>query len=77
MDGPLQQQMDWTAAPDVVSVDQVGNPHPSIIDATATIVNDKTAILYVWYDNEYGYSSQVVRLIGKIIGMDRPSYPVT
>jgi glyceraldehyde 3-phosphate dehydrogenase len=76
MDGPLQQQMDWTAAPDVVSVDQVGNPHPSIIDATATIVNDKTAILYVWYDNEYGYSSQVVRLVGKIIGMNRPFYPV-
>ena len=75
MDGPLQQQIDWTAAPDMVSIDQVGNDHAGAIDATATIADGKKAILYVWYDNEYGYSAQCIRLLGRIIGMERPLLP--
>jgi len=75
MDGPLQDQIDWTAAPDVVSIDQVGNDHASIIDATATIVEGNKAVLYAWYDNEYGYSAQCVRLMAKIMGLSRPSLP--
>jgi glyceraldehyde 3-phosphate dehydrogenase len=75
MEGVLQQQIDWTAAPDVVSIDQVGNDHAGIIDATATIADGNKAVIYVWYDNEYGYSAQCVRLLGKIIGMVRPAFP--
>jgi len=75
MEGELQQQIDWTAAPDVVSIDQVGNDHAGIIDATATIADGNKAVIYVWYDNEYGYSAQCVRLLGKIIGMVRPAFP--
>jgi glyceraldehyde 3-phosphate dehydrogenase len=75
MEGNLQDQIDWTAAPDVVSIDQVGNDHASIIDATATIVEGKKAVIYAWYDNEYGYSAQCVRLMAQIIGMNRPTYP--
>jgi glyceraldehyde 3-phosphate dehydrogenase len=75
MDGSLQDQIDWTAAPDVVSVDQVGNDHASIIDATATIVEGTKAVVYAWYDNEYGYSAQCVRLMAQIIGLQRPSLP--
>ena len=75
MDGPLQNQIDWTAAPDVVSIDQVGNDHASIIDATATIVEGKKAVVYAWYDNEYGYSAQCIRLLANIIGISRPSLP--
>ena len=75
MGGPLQDQIDWTAAPDVVSIDQVGNDHASIIDATATIVEGNKAVIYAWYDNEYGYSAQCVRLMAQIIGLSRPVYP--
>jgi len=75
MGGPLQDQIDWTSAPDVVSIDQVGNNHAAIVDATATIVTGKKAIIYVWYDNEYGYSAQVLRLLGHSIGMRRPHLP--
>ena len=75
MGGALQDQIDWTAAPDVVSIDQVGNDHASIIDATATIVEGNKAVVYAWYDNEYGYSAQCVRLMAQIIGLSRPVYP--
>ena len=75
MDSALQEQLDWTGAPDVVSIDQVGNDHASIIDATATIVEGNKAVLYAWYDNEYGYSAQCVRLLADVIGMNRPSFP--
>ncbi len=75
MGGPLQDQIDWTAAPDVVSIDQVGNDHASIVDATATIVEGTKAVVYAWYDNEYGYSAQCVRLMAQMIGLKRPSLP--
>ena len=75
MGGHLQDQIDWTAAPDVVSIDQVGNDHASIIDATATIVEGNRVIVYAWYDNEYGYSAQCVRLLAQTIGIRRPSLP--
>jgi glyceraldehyde 3-phosphate dehydrogenase len=32
-------------------------------------------VIYVWYDNEYGYSAQVLRLLGHSIGMRRPHLP--
>lgn len=75
MGGALQDQLDWTAAPDMVSIDQVGNDHASIIDATATIVEGDKAVVYAWYDNEYGYSAQCIRLMAQIIGLSRPVYP--
>ena len=75
MSGDLQNQIDWTAAPDVVSIDQVGNDHACIIDATATIVDGKKAVVYAWYDNEYGYSAQCIRLMVQMIGLQRPSLP--
>jgi glyceraldehyde 3-phosphate dehydrogenase len=75
MESELQEQLDWTGAPDVVSIDQVGNDHASIIDATATIVEGNKAVVYAWYDNEYGYSAQCVRLLADVIGMNRPAFP--
>ena len=77
MDGALQDQVDWTAAPDVVSIDQVGNDHASIIDATATIVEGNNAVVYAWYDNEYGYSCQVYRVLEKMAGIKYLTYPPT
>ena len=75
MESALQDQLDWTGAPDVVSIDQVGNDHASVIDATATIVDETKAVIYAWYDNEYGYSAQCVRLLADMIGMQRPAFP--
>ena len=66
MDGDLQDQLDWTAAPDVVSIDQVGNDHASIIDATATIVDGNKAVVYAWYDNEYGYAFRMADLAARV-----------
>lgn len=73
--GPLSRSLDYTAATDAVSSDFIGSRAAAIIDANATIVDGDTAILYVWYDNEFGYSSQVVRTVQYISGIEYPTYP--
>ncbi|WP_111656438.1 glyceraldehyde-3-phosphate dehydrogenase [Isoalcanivorax indicus] len=72
---PLQRQIDFISSPDAVSTDFVGARHASVIDAEATIVNGNHCVLYVWYDNEFGYSCQVVRILQQISGVEFPSYP--
>ncbi|WP_282828118.1 glyceraldehyde-3-phosphate dehydrogenase [Gulosibacter sediminis] len=59
----LRQQIDYIEAKDVVSTDFVGHDRAGIVDGLATIANGKNLVLYVWYDNEFGYSKQVVRVI--------------
>jgi glyceraldehyde 3-phosphate dehydrogenase len=61
---------------ELVSSDIVGSSAPSIYDSKATIVRPtgKNAILYVWYDNEYGYSHQVIRLAKYIAKVRRYTY---
>ena len=73
--GDMQRQMDFTYSPEVVSSDFVGNRHACIIDGEATIVKDNRIVLYVWYDNEFGYSCQVVRIVQKIAGITYPLIP--
>lgn len=63
LNSAMQKQIDYVDSPEVVSSDFVGNRHAGIVDAKATIIDDKNAVLYVWYDNEFGYSCQVVRLL--------------
>jgi glyceraldehyde 3-phosphate dehydrogenase len=71
----VQKQIDWVNSPEVVSTDFVGNSHAGIVDAKATIANGNRVNLYVWYDNEYGYSRQVVRIAQQVCGVDYPVYP--
>jgi glyceraldehyde 3-phosphate dehydrogenase len=71
----MQRQIDFTKAPDVVSSDFVGNRHACIVDGGATIVKDRQVVLYVWYDNEYGYACQVVRVVQKWAGISYPLIP--
>ncbi len=71
----LQQQIDFTSSPEVVSSDFVGSRYACVFDARATIVEDNTAILYCWYDNEFGYSCQVVRCLEDISGVSFDMYP--
>ncbi|WP_284985321.1 glyceraldehyde-3-phosphate dehydrogenase [Arthrobacter sp. fls2-241-R2A-172] len=72
----LRHQIDYIDSPDVVSTDFVGSRHTGIVDGLATISNGKNLVLYVWYDNEFGYSCQVVRIMEEMAGVHRPSYPV-
>lgn len=61
--GDLRAQIDFTDSAEVVSTDFVGNNRAGIVDGLATIASGRHLVLYVWYDNEYGYSSQVVRVL--------------
>ncbi|MFF8912854.1 glyceraldehyde-3-phosphate dehydrogenase [Streptomyces sp. NPDC015032] len=73
---PLKRQIDFTTAPDAVSSDFIGSRHASIVDAGATKVEGDNAILYLWYDNEFGYSCQVIRVVQHVSGVEYPTYPV-
>ncbi|MGH3352152.1 MAG: glyceraldehyde-3-phosphate dehydrogenase [Nocardioides sp.] len=73
--GDLRRQVDFTTARDAVSSDFIGSRAASIIDGNATIVDGDSAILYVWYDNEFGYSCQVVRTVQSISGVEYPTFP--
>ncbi len=72
---PLKRQIDFINAPDAVSSDFIGSRHASIVDAGATKVEGDNAILYLWYDNEFGYSCQVVRVVQHVSGVEYPTYP--
>lgn len=73
----LQKQIDFTNSSEVVSSDFVGSRHAGIVDAQATIANDNRVVLYVWYDNEAGYSAQVVRIVNQMAGVTYPVYPAS
>lgn len=75
LNSELQDQIDYTASTEIVSTDLVGSRHAGVVDSEATIVSGNNAVLYVWYDNEFGYSCQVVRVIQKMAGMDYKHLP--
>ena len=71
----LRRQIDYSGSPEVVSTDFVGSRHACIFDAQATIVNGKQAVVYLWYDNEFGYSCQVHRILERMAGIHSAFYP--
>ena len=75
LEGDLQNQIDYSKSTEVVSSDFVGNRYAGIVDAPATIVQGDHAVLYVWYDNEFGYSCQVVRVMEDMAGVNPPAFP--
>ncbi|HEX9873591.1 MAG TPA: glyceraldehyde-3-phosphate dehydrogenase [Deferrimonas sp.] len=75
LDSPLQNQIDYTNSPEAVSSDFVGSEYAGVVDSLATIVEKNRCVLYVWYDNEYGYSCQVVRMLDRVAGLELPSLP--
>ncbi|MFB1010101.1 MAG: glyceraldehyde-3-phosphate dehydrogenase [Thiopseudomonas sp.] len=75
MHSDLQKQIDFVASQEVVSTDFVGSRHAGVVDSKATICTGDRVILYVWYDNEFGYSHQVVRVMEEIAGVHPPVYP--
>jgi len=72
----MQQQIDFTNSPEVVSTDFVGSRQACVYDSQATIVDGENCILYCWYDNEFGYSCQVVRCLEEMAGIRYKVYPV-
>lgn len=75
LDSPLQNQIDYTNSPEVVSSDFVGSRHAGVVDSLATIGEGNRCVLYVWYDNEFGYSCQVIRMVQKMAGIELPVLP--
>ncbi|MFM7768147.1 MAG: glyceraldehyde-3-phosphate dehydrogenase, partial [Bacteroidota bacterium] len=76
LNGDLVEQIQYLTSNETVSSDLVGNPCASIFDSPATIVSkdNKNLVLYVWYDNEYGYSRQVLRFAKYLSNVIRLTY---
>ncbi|MBN4052042.1 glyceraldehyde-3-phosphate dehydrogenase [Cytophagaceae bacterium AH-315-L13] len=74
--GDLIEQIEFSGSEELVSSDIIGNTHASVVDGPATIIgtDNKTVVLYVWYDNEYGYTRQVLRLAKAISKVRRLLY---
>jgi glyceraldehyde 3-phosphate dehydrogenase len=71
----LRRQIDYSGSPEVVSTDFVGSRHACIFDAQATIANGSQVVMYLWYDNEFGYSCQVHRVLERMAGIRFAVYP--
>ena len=71
----LRQQISYIHSPEVVSTDFVGTTHAGIVDGLATIASGKHLVVYVWYDNEFGYSNQVIRIVEEVAGARPQIYP--
>lgn len=76
LEGDLVEQIKYSLSNELVSSDIVGTSAPAIYDSKATLVSGdgKNVVLYIWYDNEYGYSHQVIRLAKYIAKVRRYTY---
>ena len=76
LSGNLVEQIKYELNDELVSSDIVGCTAPAIYDSKTTIVrpDGKNIILYIWYDNEFGYSHQVIRLAKYIAKVRRFTY---
>lgn len=72
---PLSAQVDYTDSTEIVSSDLVGSRHAGVVDGAATIAQDNRCVLYVWYDNEFGYSCQVIHCMEQMMGVRYKTYP--
>ena len=71
----LQNQISFTQSEDAVSSDFVGTREAAIVDSIATVASGRNCVLYLWYDNEFGYCAQVVRTVYKMAGILYRHYP--
>ena len=76
LQGNLVEQIQYAFSNELVSTDIVGSSCPSVFDSQATIISPdkKSIVLYVWYDNEYGYTRQVIRFSKHISEVRRAIY---
>ncbi len=76
LEGELVQQIKYSTSGDAVSSDFIGESATAIFDSPATLISSdkKNVVLYVWYDNEFGYTLQVIRVAKLIAGVLHPTY---
>lgn len=76
LNGELVNQIYYSFDPELVSSDIIGNTCCSVYDSHATIVSNdgENVILYAWYDNEFGYTKQVIRLAKYVSKVRRAIY---
>lgn len=76
LNGDLVNQIYFSFDPELVSSDIIGNTCCSVFDSNASIVSKdgKNVVLYSWYDNEFGYTKQVIRLAKYISKVQRAIY---
>lgn len=76
LEGELVNQIYYSYDPEMVSSDIIGNTCCSVYDSHATIVSNdgKNVVLYAWYDNEFGYTKQVIRLAKYVAKVRRNIY---
>lgn len=76
LEGDLVEQIKYSLSNELVSSDIIGTSAPAIYDSHATLVSPdgKNIVLYVWYDNEYGYAHQVIRLAKYVSKVRRFTY---
>lgn len=76
LEGELVQQIKYSTSNDAVSSDFIGESATAIFDSPATQISKdkKDIVVYVWYDNEFGYSLQVIRVAKMIAGVLHPTY---
>ena len=75
LESGLRNQIDYIESPEVVSTDFVGSNRAGIVDGLATISQGNHAVVYIWYDNENGYSHQVLRVAQAVGGVKRVLFP--
>lgn len=76
LEGSLRNQISYSFEKELVSSDIIGNPCCCVFDSPSTKVSadGKNAVLYVWYDNEFGYTQQVIRLSKYVMNVQRKIY---
>ena len=76
LDGPICEQILYSNSPEYASANVIGHTATAVFDAPATVVSaDGLGVtLHVWYDNEYGYACQVMRLAKLMAGVHRARY---
>ena len=66
-EGPLKENMGFCEEP-LVSIDYKGSTYGGVVDAMSTqVFNGTMAKLIIWYDNEAGFTNQLVRLL-RLVG---------
>jgi glyceraldehyde 3-phosphate dehydrogenase len=67
-EGSLKGIMQFNESEPLVSVDIIGNPHSTIVDAQFTkVINKRLVKVLSWYDNEWGYPNRLIELITKLV----------
>jgi glyceraldehyde 3-phosphate dehydrogenase len=76
MHGSLVEQIQYSTSDEYVSSHAVGATAATVFDSPSTLVSKDghSTTLYTWYDNEYGYTCQVIRLAKWIAKVRRAHY---